>query len=68
MSHSAKAEELLTVLLVDKCTEGLGILCGQESAHAASEDVSHHQGPLKSHPLVGAVPLQRGGCITTAAA
>lgn len=53
---------VLTILLIDEGTEGLGVLGGQEGADPPSEDVPHHQGPLKGHPLVGPVPLQWGGC------
>ena len=55
-------KRLLTVLLVDEGPEGLGILSRQEGFDPPGEDISHHQGPLKRHPLVGAIPLQGRCC------
>ena len=53
----------LTVLLVDESSKGLSVLSGQEGFHPASEDISHHKGPLKSHPFVAGVTLQGGCCM-----
>ena len=60
--NSKERLQLLTVLLVDESSEGLRILSGQEGFDPSCEDISHHQGPLKGHPLIGAITLQGRRC------
>ena len=52
-----------TILLVEGGTKGLGIGGRVEGAGAPSEEVPHHQRPLKNHPLLRPKPLQRRDCV-----
>ncbi len=51
-----------TVLRVELRAEGLRIAARQERAHAAGEDVAHHQRALEARPLARRQALQRRRC------
>ena len=52
----------LTKVLIQAGAEVLRVGGGEEGAHAAREQVAHHQRALEAHPLVRLEALQRRDC------
>ena len=52
-----------TVVLIQAGAEVLRVGGGEEGAHAAREQVPHHQRALEAHPLVCLEALQRRDCM-----